>query len=356
MDFNHKNQQFSGNKMKIIYGLLFSLASCSIASAHNADKKSFSSRPDSHAPIGVMGDHMHKSGEWMLSYRYMNMEMDGLLQGNDNLSDAEYMGETSHMVRPDTMQMQMHMLGFMYAPTDNVTLMLGLPYKNNDMDLQMSNGASSFTTNSSGWGDAKLGGLIRLPALSSTNHNTHANMTFTVPTASTSERDNTPMMKNALLPYAMQTGFDTWQVEGGFTYGGHQQQGNFSWGAQFLYKTSLENNSQGYKAGDQITVNSWLSYLLTEKLSVSVRLNYIDRDEIEGIDERLNPMMISTAVADNYAMKKTSLLLGANYIYTAGALKGHRLALEVGHDIDEKHDGIGMNAGTTFVLGWQKAF
>ena len=29
-------------------------------------------RPDSHAPIGVMGDHMHKEGEYMISYRYMN--------------------------------------------------------------------------------------------------------------------------------------------------------------------------------------------------------------------------------------------------------------------------------------------
>ncbi|MEL7333685.1 MAG: hypothetical protein AAFN12_15670 [Cyanobacteria bacterium J06560_2] len=29
------------------------------------------SRPDSHAPIGVMGDHTHEKGEFMLSYRYM---------------------------------------------------------------------------------------------------------------------------------------------------------------------------------------------------------------------------------------------------------------------------------------------
>ena len=34
-------------------------------------------RADSHAPIGVMGEHMHKKGEWMLSYRYMYMDMEG---------------------------------------------------------------------------------------------------------------------------------------------------------------------------------------------------------------------------------------------------------------------------------------
>lgn len=30
-------------------------------------------RPDGHAPIGIMGDHYHKKGEWMLSYRMMTM-------------------------------------------------------------------------------------------------------------------------------------------------------------------------------------------------------------------------------------------------------------------------------------------
>ena len=34
-------------------------------------------RADSHAPIGVMGDHMHAKGEWMVSYRFMRMAMSG---------------------------------------------------------------------------------------------------------------------------------------------------------------------------------------------------------------------------------------------------------------------------------------
>ncbi len=37
-----------------------------------------SSRSDSHAPIGVMGDHTHAAGEVMVGVRYMFMEMDGM--------------------------------------------------------------------------------------------------------------------------------------------------------------------------------------------------------------------------------------------------------------------------------------
>src|SRR6056297_729110 len=43
-------------------------------------------RADGHAPIGVMGDHRHKTGEVMLSYRYMFMDMRGNRTGDDSIS------------------------------------------------------------------------------------------------------------------------------------------------------------------------------------------------------------------------------------------------------------------------------
>ena len=39
-----------------------------------------------HGPIGVMGDHRHNKGEWMVSYRYMHMDMQGVQIGT---SDAD---------------------------------------------------------------------------------------------------------------------------------------------------------------------------------------------------------------------------------------------------------------------------
>ena len=46
-----------------------------------------SARPDSHAPINVMGEHTHNGGEWMLSYRYSYMEIGGLMHGNAHAND-----------------------------------------------------------------------------------------------------------------------------------------------------------------------------------------------------------------------------------------------------------------------------
>ena len=95
----------------------------------------FSSSADSHAPLGVMGDHMHKKGDWMVSYRFMRMDMQGNRDGTDSLSPLEIATSVPNRfsgmagqpptlrVVPTEMTMDMHMFGAMYAPTDNLTLM-----------------------------------------------------------------------------------------------------------------------------------------------------------------------------------------------------------------------------------------
>ena len=75
--------------MKQITPFLYAVFAISITSeamAHDGshpDTVAPPVRAASHAPIGVMGDHMHKTGEWMVSYRYMQGGMEGLREGND---------------------------------------------------------------------------------------------------------------------------------------------------------------------------------------------------------------------------------------------------------------------------------
>lgn len=79
-----------------------------------------------------MGDHMHKKGEYMLSYRFSHMQMKGNRIGNNRVGTnfigsglfgmPGVLGGQSRVV-PTKMSMQMHMFGAMYAPTDWLTLM-----------------------------------------------------------------------------------------------------------------------------------------------------------------------------------------------------------------------------------------
>ena len=58
---------------------LAALALPSLAHAHTV-------YADDHAPIGVMADHAHKKGEFMISLRAMHMEMSGNQIGTDGVS------------------------------------------------------------------------------------------------------------------------------------------------------------------------------------------------------------------------------------------------------------------------------
>ena len=90
---------------------LISLSIFSFSSAHEGPWTA--ARPDGHAPISVMGDHMHKMGEWMVSYRYMSMEMEGLLAGSKDISanDANSTFGFPLGMLPKDMKMDMHMFG-----------------------------------------------------------------------------------------------------------------------------------------------------------------------------------------------------------------------------------------------------
>ena len=91
-------------------------------------------RPDSHAPIGVMGEHGHKAGEMMLAYRFMAMEMRGLQSGTDAVEIADVLKD--FMMAPTAMDMRMHMFGVIFAPHDKITLMGMTSYQQRHMEME----------------------------------------------------------------------------------------------------------------------------------------------------------------------------------------------------------------------------
>lgn len=134
--------------MKLFTALtLISISLSSFSSAHKGQWTA--ARPDGHAPISVMGDHMHEMGEWMVSYRYMSMDMEGLLKGSSSV--APTMMATGFMpnMLPTEMTMDMHMFGTMYAISNKWTLMGMLNYLDNEMTMPMGK------MDSSGTGDLK---------------------------------------------------------------------------------------------------------------------------------------------------------------------------------------------------------
>ena len=311
-----------------------------------------SARPDGHAPIGVMGDHTHSAGEFMLSYRFMRMSMEGNRNGTDAVSTDDVLG--AFMVAPLEMTMDMHMIGGMFAPSDRVTLMGMLPFVSTSMDHRTRMGGE-FTTESSGIGDLKLGGLIALKTRGEPI--VHLNAAVSIPTGAIDATDVTPASapNAAQLPYPMQIGSGTWDLEPGVTVLGQGHLG--SWGAQAKGTFRLGENDRGWTAGNVIEGTAWLALKLSDRFSASVRGAFRSWGDVDGADPAFtNPMMVPTARADLRAGKRFDLPLGVNFSFPAGTLGGHRILVEYGLPVWQDLDGPQLETSGVLTIGWQKSF
>lgn len=308
-----------------------------------------SGRPDGHAPITVMGDHVHSKGEWMLAYRYMFMSMDGNRDGTDDLSNDDVLED--FMVSPDDMTMQMHMLGAMYAPTNNLTLMAMVPFVVKEMD-HVTRMGTEFTTNSSGIGDIKFSGLYQL--FNKNRQTVHLNLGFSVPTGSIDERDDTPAGDDVILPYPMQIGSGTVDLRPGITYLG--QTDDWSWGAQANTVLRLGENDRGYTVGNRYQLLGWVARRLNDTVSLSLKLDGETWDDYDGADSALNPNVIPTADPDLRGGTRLDLGLGVNVYLPENFLPGGRLAAEFELPIYQSLEGPQLETDWQLTVGVQSAF
>jgi len=323
------------------------LALC--AAMNSARAEHVHERPDSHAPIGVMGDHVMDEGEIMFSYRYMKMEMDGNRTDTDRVPTPL----PGFMISPLSMDMKMHMLGAMYAPTEKLTLSLMVPVLSISMDHRVNLNNVEFTTESDGLGDIMLAGVYQLTR--SDNSNLLFNLGLNVPTGSIDEKDDIPVSMGVpvQLPYPMQTGSGTYDITPGLTYTGLYT--GWSWGAQGLYTFRTGENDNGYTLGNRLNVSAWLAKMVSHSFSLSARLNAQDWKNIDGADTTLAVMpTVPTKNPELRGGSRVDALLGINYV--AHSLNYMRFAFEVGKPVYQDLNGPQLETDLIFTLGTQYTF
>ncbi len=345
--------------------LLAALAATGTASADDAV------RADSHAPIGVMGDHTHAAGEWMFSYRYMRMEMAGNLQGDESIApDTIVTTEPNRFagmpgmpptlrIVPLDMDMTMHMPGLMYAPSDTVTLMLMGTYWQKSMAHRTYMGGmgttvlGDFDVTTSGWGDTTATALVRIAH--NATYRLHLAAGLSLPTGSTDEEATvlTPMNMRPTqrTPYPMQLGSGTWDPIIGATIAstGH---GRFGWGAQWRSTFRLTDNDDDYRLGDEHRLTAWASWLWSDAVSTSARVAWYDRDNISGIDPQIMGP-VQTADPDRQALTRMDAGLGLNVVGT-GRLRGWRFGVEYLVPLLQDVDGPQLETDAEWLIGVQK--
>ncbi len=324
---------------------------------------------DGHAPIGVMAEHMHNAGEFMLSYRFQPMAMSGLQDGSAELADAEALavdnpffgnpGQPPKMrILPREMPMNMHMFGAMLGIHDRVTLMGMGMFMSRDMTLETHNmmGApiGTFEPGSSGIGDSSLSAMI---GLSSGEVRAHLIAGVGIPTGSLDTTGEvllpTGMQRELRLPYAMQLGSGTFDAQPGIVV--QTKRGNVSVGGQLRGKIRFGENSEGYRLGNEVLATAWAMVQPVPAAALTARVQFDQMGAIEGQDGMIAGP-VPTADPSNYGGTRVTGLIGLNLAGQSGAIREHRLAFELGIPLYQDLNGPQMPRSWQFIAGWQRAW
>ena len=307
------------------------LCAAATASAHSA--------PDDHAPAGVMQDHSHKAGEFMLGLRLSRDWSGGAMRaGTTDLTD-EQVAVRGYTAGVRSMTMDMAMLDIMYAPTDWLTLMAMPMYMKMDMvmvglpaaaaddahaghamepGMTMSHGVSGFS-------DTMLSATFT--AHRSRQLNLLLTLGLSAPTGSVSRKG----ADGSFLHYMMQPGSGTWDFAPSLTVTGRDNgsDGGWGWGAQAgaLIRTSHANSS-GYALGDRFTATAWGSRRIAPFASLSARLAWRDEGAIRGHYNAGHHHSSPPDLQPNYGGRRLDLGIGVNLVATGGPLRGARLGVE----------------------------
>ena len=306
-----------------------------------------------HGPHGTHIHHQHGKGGFMFEYRFMRMEMDGLLIGTESVepNDPRVLNtgmSGPYMMAPTKMTMDMHMLMGMYGFTERLTGMLMLNYLSNDMDMVNRAGVES-SMDTSGVGDT------RLSAMYTVNKQWTGTLGLGLPTGSIDEKV-TMMGNERQAPYAMQLGSGTYDLIPSVTY--KDEKGNSGWGAQFEYTFRIGENDNKYSLGDKAQLTGWYVHRLGNFVHLSGRLDYMNWNKIDGEDPNIPPPPMpamatsgypgTTDDPNNYGGQRLDLLVGLTGVFGA-----HRVGLEVGKPIYQDLNGPQMETDIVYSLGYQ---
>jgi hypothetical protein len=386
----------------------------------------------SNSPAGILFAHtLEKAGDSMIDYRYMrSMQSGDILHGSEASSQERVVSKACPgSVRreissdgithfdggcrslPAAMTMNMHMLEFMVAPTNRLTLMLMPQFVDMAMASKLVNafshdidghGAHAHGHETGGIGDTGMYALIKL--FDTPQHHIHTSLGFSAPTGDAGIKliDRTKDLGGAYIDYGMQLGSGTWDFKPSLTYTGKIDA--WHWGGQIGGTKRIDDrNASGYILGDMFATSLWGGYDLTHWLSASIRAAYNWQGNINGkyprstrLDSQLyicqktdytytddngteifdhagyssclKEVEITKRVYDskdrsspvdfpkNYGGHYVDIGFGLNATIPNGAFAGNRLSVEWLQPVHTDVNGYQLDRDGTLAVNWDMAF
>lgn len=322
-----------------------------------------------HPAAGLMNEHMHGGGEAMIGLRFERTRHSGTNQaGDEDIADPAIVA-AGYSARTEAMTMDMVMLDLMYAPTDNVTLMVMPHYMWHRMDMlgidpaagaggggHAGHGAGHVipfgevhSHSTEGFGDTLVSASYRLARRP--GFGAHATLGVWVPTGASDRKDD----DGKFVHYGMQPGSGTWDIEPSLTVTGRS--GGVGWGGQAAYRwRTKEHNDSGFAFGDKARATGWASYLLGADLGATARLEYVHEGKVLGHYDGPHNHTAPPDRQENYGGDVVTAGLGLNWLLPVGSAHRPQLGAELAVPLYQDLNGIQAPMKWRFAMSLSQAF
>jgi hypothetical protein len=360
-------------------GLSVSLSALSHGGSGDTDEHAGHGSHGGHAPAGLMFAHMlDKAGQVMIGYRYKHSRRHGdVMHGKNSVTDQEIHDNgcgnepLGCRVKPSEMNVTMHMLSLMYAPTDWMNLMLMPQFVTKSMNMHSLEGIKvdpgpefdalfratqhgGHQHESGALGDIGMYMLFKL--VDRPHHRLHISFGATAPTGDVDLTLNrVHKVDIGFTHYGLQPGSGTWDLKPGVTYTGNID--DFFWGGQVTGTYRMGLNESGFAFGNNLQASVWGGYQLFRWLSATLRGMYSVEGDLKG--EYPEDSHIPIGPMDqpqNYGGKFWDIGMGLTASVPSGDLVGNSLSIEYLQPLMDDFNGYQLEREGTLAFNWSYVF
>ncbi|HET9947833.1 MAG TPA: hypothetical protein VFQ22_02790 [Longimicrobiales bacterium] len=307
-------------------------------------------RPDSEAPIGILGARTLSAGELQIGYRFTQLNSQGVWLANDSLPVSVAL--QLYPVAPLTLSQQTHTAIVRFGVTDQLTLMGTAEFTFFERE-QITNTGIFYITRVEEIGDVTARALYEIYRQGP--YRLNVSVGALIPTGETRPKAVTPFSGGAkeALPYDMRPGGGAFAVLPGIS--GQVQNEHGSVGAQFEARIYVGEGRTDFTPGDVYRADGWAAYNISSSFSVSGGLRWQMWGRLEGADPQLDPTRDpgQDPVMGLAGGQRLDLPLGINFRLPEGSpVAGHRLYAEAVYTLHHDYEGVRLGLDWGINLGW----
>lgn len=300
-------------------------------------------------PADDAGTLQHGASNTRIGYRYIRLRFEDYIDGTQNRSAEEVLSDFP--VAPDRIDQEAHVLSVSHRINDDLAMQIEVPVLRQRTDHIRRNGGP-FTIETEGLGDIVGLGVYRFVQKPSLQLFAMAGLS--IPTGSIDETGDTPRGKDTTVPYTMQLGSGSYDLQPGLMYiAGDELR---EWGAELSAKIRTGSNDRDYCLGDRATLSGWLKTQTLPWLAPHITGSLTVWDRIEGADERLDPTVAAVADPDLFGGTRALILLGADITHAPGKKNPCTLGAEFGLPVYQSLNGPQPGQDWTFNVSVTKGF